>query len=121
MIAPYGSVGTTIPVTVLTKGQLTSVSADTALITLTVDSGHGHAPGMTCIACVGRLDVRARLFDVLEEVRQGLRPRITNVVVDASALVDVRPVLDAIAGRLPATALRDHTVARNFYLAQQAV
>ncbi|WDR05815.1 hypothetical protein PSQ90_16465 [Devosia rhodophyticola] len=116
MIKPYGSVGRSIPVRVLGKGQLANIGAETAFIRVTAEAGHSHAAGESCIACAGRLDIRARLFEVLEEVRQGLRAPVADVVVDASALVEIQPILDAIAGRLPATAMRDHTVARVFYL-----
>jgi hypothetical protein len=67
-----------------------------------------------------RMDVRALLFDLLEGARQGLRPQFSRVVVDASAVTDSSVVVAALTGRLPAQALRDHTVARRFYLAGTA-
>jgi hypothetical protein len=72
------------------------------------------------VACAGRGDVRAILFDLLEEVRLGMRPVFTSVVVDASAVIEPGVVIAALTGKLQATALRDHTVARRFYLAGTA-
>jgi hypothetical protein len=109
-----------IPVTVVTEPRLLALDGGTALLRLPANSGHGHADGSTCIACAMRTDVRALLFDMIEEVRQGLRPAFSRVVVDASAVADVSVVVAALTGRLPAQALRDHTVARMFYLAGAA-
>lgn len=110
-----------IPVTVVTgPKRLLALDADTALLRLPANSGHGHADGASCIACAMRTDVRALLFDLLEEAKQGLRPSFTKVVVDASAVPDTSVVVAALTGKLPAQALRDHTVARLFYLAGTA-
>ena len=110
-----------IPVTLVTAaGRLVPLDSGTALVRLTANTGHGHTDGFQCVACAGRGDVRAILFDLLEEVRLGLRPAFTSVVVDASAVVDAGKVVDALTGKLQATALRDHTVARRFYLAGTA-
>ena len=107
-----------IPVTLITApDQLVSLDADTVLLRLPANTGHGHQDGEHCIACAMRGDVRALLFDLLESVRQGLRPGFRRVVVDASAVPDVSVVVAALTGKLPAQALRDHTVARQFYLA----
>ena len=107
-----------IPVTLVTEpGQLLALDADTALLRLPANSGHGHEDGAQCIACAMRTDVRALLFDLLEGAKQGLRPAFARVVVDASAVKDAGVVVAALTGQLPAQALRDHTVARSFYLA----
>lgn len=107
-----------IPVTVITEPRrLLALDADTALLRLPANSGHGHDDGASCIACAMRTDVRALLFDLLEEAKQGLRPGFKRVVVDASAVTDASVVVAALTGKLPAQALRDHTVARLFYLA----
>ncbi|MDB5473076.1 MAG: hypothetical protein JWP99_379 [Devosia sp.] len=97
--------------------QLLALDADTVLLRLPANSGHGHEDGQQCIACAVRTDVRALLFDLLEGARQGLRPAFRKVVVDASAVGDKSKVVAALTGKLPAHALRDHTVARVFYLA----
>jgi hypothetical protein len=98
-------------------GRLLALDADSALLRLPANSGHGHADGEQCIACAMRTDVRALLFDLLEAAKQGLRPAFKSVVVDASAVDDKSKVVAALTGNLPAQALRDHTVARLFYLA----
>jgi hypothetical protein len=107
----------TIPVTLITKpGQLLSLDADTALVRLPANTGHGHDDGDHCIACAAQADVRALLFNLLESQRRGLRPTFSRVVVDASAVKDPQQVVLALTGKLPAQALRDHTVARTFLL-----
>jgi hypothetical protein len=106
-----------IPVTLINKpGQLVPLDGDTALLRLPGNSGHGHADGDTCPACAAQTDVRAQLFNLLEEVRRGMRPDFSRVVVDASAVRDQSKVLAALTGKLPAMALRDHQVARQFVL-----
>lgn len=107
-----------IPVTLITElGKLVPVDGDTALIRLPANSGHGHADGDTCVACAAQTDVRALLYNLLEEHRRNMRPAFSRVVVDARAVADKGQVVAALTGRLPAQALRDHTVARMFYLA----
>ena len=110
-----------IPVTLITKsGHLVPIDAATAMVRLPANSGHGHGDGETCIACAAQTDVRALLYNLLESHRQGSRPAFSKVVVDASAVADPQQVVAALTGRLPAQALRDHTVARMFYLADGA-
>ncbi|WP_108459415.1 hypothetical protein [Devosia naphthalenivorans] len=107
-----------IPVKLVTEvGHLLTLDPDTALLRLPANSGHGHQDGEQCIACAARTDVRALLFDLWEGARQGLRPAFKSVVVDATAVADQGRVVAALTGKLPAQALRDHTVARLFYLA----
>ncbi len=96
-------------------GSLVPLDGDTALIRLPANSGHGHADGDTCVACAAQTDVRALLYNLLEEHRRDMRPAFSRVVVDASALADPSQVVEALTGKLPAQALRDHTVARMFY------
>ena len=106
-----------IPVALITEpGQLILVDGDAALIRLPANSGHGHADGDTCPACSAQTDVRAQLFNLLEEVRRGMRPEFSRVVVDASAVRNPAQVVAALRGELPAMALRDHQVARRFVL-----
>jgi hypothetical protein len=106
-----------IPVTLITEpGQLAPLDADTALIRLPANSGHGHADGDTCVACAAQTDVRALLYNLLESQRRNMRPGFSRVVVDASAVSDTARVVAALTGKLPAQALRDHTVARMFVL-----
>ncbi|ODT69804.1 MAG: hypothetical protein ABS75_15295 [Pelagibacterium sp. SCN 63-23] len=106
-----------IPVILITDpGHLVPLDSDTALIRLPANSGHGHADGEVCVACSAQTDVRALLYNLLEEHRRDLRPAFKRVVVDATAVADQQKVVAALTGKLPAQALRDHTVARMFYL-----
>ena len=106
-----------IPVTLITApGQFVPIDGDTALIRLPANTGHGHADGDACIACAGQTDVRALLYNLLEEHRRDMRPAFSRVVVDASGVRDPQQVVLALTGKLPAQALRDHTVARMFVL-----
>ena len=108
---------TPIPVTIITEpGKLVPVDGDTALIRLAANSGHGHADGDTCVACAAQTDVRALLYNLLEEHRRNMRPAFSRVVVDASAVSDKGQGVGALTRELPAQALRDHTVARMFVL-----
>jgi len=107
-----------IPVTLISDpGRLVPLDGNTALIRLPANSGHEHADGDTCVACATQTDVRALLYNLLEEHRRNMRPAFSRVVVDASAVADPSQVVAALSGKLPAQALRDHTVARMFYLA----
>ena len=106
-----------IPVTLITEpGQLVPLDAESVLIRLPANSGHGHADGDMCLACAAQIDVRALLYNLLEQRRRNMRPDFSRVVVDARAVSDKDQVVTALTGRLPAQALRDHTVARMFYL-----
>lgn len=105
-----------IPVTLVTERALMPLDADTVLLRLPANSGHGHADGEVCVACATQTDVRALLYNLLESERRGLRPPFTRVVVDASAVSNKGQVVAALTGKLPAQALRDHMVARRFVL-----
>lgn len=106
-----------IPVILVTEpGQLLSLDGETALLRLPANSGHGHEDGQVCVACAAQTDVRALLFNLLEEQRRGMRPAFSRVVVDARAVSDPLQVELALTGKLPAQALRDHMVARTFVL-----
>jgi hypothetical protein len=87
------------------------------VLQLAPEANHAHGDGDFCPACEARTDVRALLFGLLEAARQGMRPPFRSVLLDARALGDVEPIVAALEGRLPARALRDHTVARRFKLA----
>lgn len=110
-----------IPVTLITEpGHLVPVEPDTAYLRLPANSGHGHADGEACVACAAQTDVRALLYNLLEAQRRDGHPAFRRVLVDASAVADPHQVVLALTGKLPAQALRDHTVARMFYLAGAA-
>lgn len=93
-----------------------SQPSHTVVLRLPANSGHGHADGQSCVACAAQTDVRALLFNLLDETRLGRRPAFSQVIVDASGVANPELVIAALAGKLPATALRDHVVARTFKL-----
>lgn len=115
MSTPFDRPTSSIGVTVVTSDAVAEQPGDVAVIRLE-PALHDHPPGQECIACATAGDIRAMLFDLLQEVRLGQRERFSSVVIDAHRLRDPQ----AIAGRLdphgPAIGLRDHTVARSFHL-----
>ncbi|GLQ57779.1 hypothetical protein [Devosia nitrariae] len=115
---PFDIGGRKIPVTVVGPGGTMSLPGPgVAVLQLGPEADHAHGNGDFCPACEARTDVRALLFDLLEAARQGLRPPFGAVLLDARAVGDVEPVVAALEGRMPARAMRDHTVARRFRLA----
>ena len=110
---PSGSIG----VTVVTSDSVPAQPPDVALIRLE-PARHEHPPGTECLACAAAGDVRAMLFDLLQEVRAGARQQFTGVVVDAHRLRDPQAVIDRLDPHAPALGLRDHTVARSFHLSR---
>jgi hypothetical protein len=118
--APFARRATSVPVTVVTnKAALGRFGGrDTAVVHLDPPL-HAHDPGTECIACESRGNVRVLLFELQEKVRLGMTEPFVRVVVDATDVGDQAAVADAIVpGKLPAFGLRDHTVARNFHLAE---
>jgi hypothetical protein len=77
---------------------------------------HEHPPGQECVACATRADVRAMLFDLLQESRTGARKPFNRVIIDAHRLRDPQRIVDRLDPHAPAIGLRDHTVARSFHL-----
>lgn len=114
--APFARNAKSIPVTLVTgTGALPMPPEPTALIVL--DAGaHAHAPGEECVACASVGDIRARLFNLNEQVRLGEVAAFQRVIIDARRVINTQQVIDALTGKLPALGLRDHAVARNFYL-----
>ena len=121
--APKGGIGATpfspgasIPVTVVTTGNLPTIAGAT-MITMVPEPGHDH-DGAECVVCNTRGNVRVRLFELLEGARTGAIAPFAAVVVDARQARDPQGIVDALVpGKLPAFGLRDHTVARRFKLA----
>lgn len=110
MLAPQ------IPVLVVTQADaLPQLAPDDKLLRLPRNSGHGHADGASCVACAAQTDVRAQLYNLLLDRDNGT-DNFTRVIVDASAIPEPLQVMFALTGKLPAQALRDHTVAKRFYL-----
>lgn len=99
-----------IPVTLYTC-SLPALPSGTAMIRL-ASPLHDHASGPECPACATVSDIRAKLFDLLQT-----NPDVAAVAVDASALPDLSATIDRLTGAAPATALRDHTIARRFSFA----
>ncbi len=120
MSGPYARRSQSVPVTVVTdKAALGRFGGrDTAVVHLDPPL-HPHEPGMACVACESRGNVRVLLFELEEKLRLGMAEPFIRVVVDATEVEDKAPVTDALVpGRLPALGLRDLTVARNFHLAE---
>jgi len=114
---PYDSAAASIPVTVVTRGAV-APEPGTALLRL-LPPPHDHGAGEACPACAAQADVRALLFDLLQEARTPGANPLRAVIVDASALADPQAVVARLErGRVPAFGLRDHTVARSFHLAR---
>ncbi|WEX85749.1 GTP-binding protein [Sinorhizobium garamanticum] len=71
-----------------------------------------------CICCLATSDIRASLFELLSAHEQGLAPSFSRVIIETTGLADPAPIVNSlIPGGAPATALRDHTVAKRFRLA----
>jgi len=116
--APFAPLRQPIPVRVITTGALPAPSPDIALVRIDRPS-HEHPDGNTCVACDARGNVRVHLFELLEMARRGDVPMPRAVVVDASHAPDPQSLRDALVpGKLPATGLRDFTVARSFRLVE---
>ena len=115
MSTPFAKTASSIPVTLLTVGDLPPPDEEVAVLTL---HEHNHADGVECIACVSANDVRAMLFDLLTEARLGMRKPFSRVVIDARELNDPKPVIDRLDPQAPAIAFRDHTVVRSFHLSR---
>ncbi len=118
MSTPFDKASSSIPVTVVTTADARQYTAPGAKLLHLDPALHDHAPGTECLACAARGDIRAMLFDLLQNSRTEQRP-LTEVVVDASDLSDAQPIIDRLAtGTVPAFGLRDHTVLRSFHLSR---
>lgn len=112
---PFDRTTSSIGVTVVTSDAVAEQPEDVAVIRLS-RALHVHPPGEDCIACASTGDVRAMLFDLLQEVRSGRRQPFSRVVIDAHELRDPQVIVDRLDPHAPALGLRDHTVARSFHL-----
>jgi hypothetical protein len=108
---PYDAPATRIGVTVVTSGP---VPEGDGFVLRLAPALHDHPPGGECIACATAGDIRAQLFDLLQQRRAGTVAPFTNVVIDATRLRDPQAVVARFDA--PALGLRDHTVARSFEL-----
>ncbi|MCX8999409.1 GTP-binding protein [Rhizobiaceae bacterium BDR2-2] len=70
-----------------------------------------------CICCTATSDIRVSLHDLHEARRAGDIPPVSRVVIETTGLADPAPIINSIIpGGAPAFGLRDHVVARHFYL-----
>jgi len=118
--APFARRDRSVPVTVVTDPAALSRfgGRDTAVVRLE-GPVHAHDPGAECLVCESRGNVRVVLFELQQKLQHGMVEPFVRVVVDATRVADRQAVADALVpGRLPAFGLRDHTVARNFHLAE---
>ena len=119
MTTPFDKASSSIPVTVVTHPEALRHTEPGATRLTLEPALHEHAPGSECVACAARGDIRALLFDLLQRSREPGSNPVLSVVVDASELVDAKPVIDRLEkGVVPAFGLRDHTVARSFHLSR---
>jgi hypothetical protein len=113
---PFDSAGSSIPVTVVTKGDVPP--EDKGQQVLVLDPAlHDHPAGQECVACAAAIDIRAKLFDVLQQARADGHP-LHSVVVDARQLKTPQTIVDRLNPQSPAVGLRDHTVMKSFHLAR---
>jgi hypothetical protein len=115
MSTPFDRTTSSIGVTIVTSDAVPEQPDDVAVLLLE-PALHEHPPGQECIACATRGDVRAMLFDLLQERRTGARKPFSRVVIDAHRLRDPQQIIDRLDPHAPALGLRDHTVARSFHL-----
>lgn len=106
-----------IPIVVLTKGAIVAPLKGDVAITLEPPL-HNHRPGDECPACAAIGDIRVALYELLDAQRAGTHKPILRVIVDASMIDDVIPTVARLNGTAPATAMRDHVVARAFELTE---
>tara|TARA_B100001778_G_scaffold330561_1_gene333257 strand:+ start:1203 stop:1967 length:765 start_codon:yes stop_codon:yes gene_type:complete len=70
-----------------------------------------------CLCCSASSDIRTSLFELHDARMKGAIGPISRVVIETTGLADPAPIINSlIPGGAPATALRDHAVARHFYL-----
>ncbi|TPW27635.1 GTP-binding protein [Martelella alba] len=70
-----------------------------------------------CLCCSASSDIRTSLFELHEARMKGEIAPVSRVVIETTGLADPAPIINSIIpGGAPATGLRDHMVARHFYL-----
>ncbi|WP_411036042.1 CobW family GTP-binding protein [Shinella sp. BYT-45] len=70
-----------------------------------------------CICCTATSDIRVSLYELHEARLIGDVPPVSRVIIETTGLADPAPIVNSlIPGGAPATGLRDHIVARQFYL-----
>lgn len=70
-----------------------------------------------CICCTAMSDIRVSLYELHEARLVGDIPPVARVIIETTGLADPAPIINSlIPGGAPAMGLRDHIVARQFYL-----
>lgn len=70
-----------------------------------------------CICCTATSDIRVSLHELHDALIKGQVPAIKRVIIETTGLADPAPIINSlIPGGAPALGLRDHIVARHFYL-----
>ena len=70
-----------------------------------------------CICCTATSDIRVSLHELHAARLAGGIPPVSRVIVETTGLADPAPIVNSlIPGGAPALGLRDHVVARQFYL-----
>jgi hypothetical protein len=108
MIDPFRPLDHSIPV----RAANGRPQSDEILIRLAPQ--HRHQPGTSCPSCDAQADLRAKLFDLLLEIRAGNRALPSTILIDAP---EGKSTIDQalIPGRNPLRSLRDRTVLRSFH------
>ncbi|WEX79446.1 GTP-binding protein (plasmid) [Sinorhizobium numidicum] len=71
-----------------------------------------------CICCTATSDVRVSLYELHETRLRAEIPPVSRVIIETTGLADPAPIINSlIPGGAPAMGLRDHVVARHFFLA----
>lgn len=71
----------------------------------------------SCICCTATSDIRVSLHELHQARLAGDLPSVSRVVIETTGLADPAPIINSlIPGGAPAIGLRDHVVARQFYL-----
>ena len=115
MPTPFDKTTSSIGVTIVTSDAVPAQDDDVAVIRLE-PALHEHPAGQECVACAAAGDIRAMLFDLLQETRSGGRKPFSRVVVDAHLLTNPQAIVDRLDPHSPAVGMRDFTVARSFHL-----
>ncbi|WP_246710243.1 CobW family GTP-binding protein [Martelella soudanensis] len=70
-----------------------------------------------CLCCSAASDIRTSLYELHEARMKGEISSVGRVVIETTGLADPAPIINSvIPGGAPALGLRDHAVARHFYL-----
>ncbi|KXF75257.1 cobalamin biosynthesis protein [Paramesorhizobium deserti] len=72
-----------------------------------------------CICCTATGDIRQSLYELHEARLRNEIPIVSRVVIETTGLADPGPIINSIiSGGVTAMGLRDHVVARHYYLTE---